>query len=147
MKTCFKCGRELPLDHFHKHSQMADGHLNKCKECTRKDVIENRKRNIDYYRAYDRARGTRVNQKYIIAYRKNNPNKYKATNMVNNAIRDRKLFKEPCAICGDEQAYAHHDDYLKPLNVRWLCAIHHKQWHLENGEGKNGYQPITQIHL
>lgn len=138
MKTCFKCGQYLPLDRFYKHKGMADGHLNKCIECARKDAINHRDLNIDRIRDYDRKRGNRQTIDYTREYRKRNTNKYRATLMVNNAIRDKKLFREPCQICGAEKAHAHHDDYLKPLNVRWLCAIHHKKWHLDNGDGLNG---------
>lgn len=138
-KECFKCGEVKILSDFYKHAQMKDGHVNKCKACNKKDVSENRSLRADYYRKYDRDRGNRQGKEYCSEYRAKYPNKYKAHNMVNNAIRRGVLFKEPCSICGkEEMIHGHHDDYLKPLNVRWLCSVHHNEWHKENGEGLNG---------
>jgi hypothetical protein len=138
MKVCFKCQRELPLSDFYKHPQMGDGYLNKCKECTKKDVKKHREDNINYYREYDRNRGNRQTKEYIDSYRENHPLAYKAKTMVSNAVRDGRLFKEPCESCGsDSNIHGHHDDYAKPLNVRWLCAACHSQWHKKHGHGKN----------
>ena len=133
MKKCFKCGVKKELSEFYKHKQMKDGHVNKCKKCNMLDVRKNREDNIEYYRNYDRARGNRQTKEYIDNYNKNNPEKYKARNMVNNAIRDGKLIKLPCEVCGTmDRLHAHHDNYSEPLNVRWLCAAHHRQWHIKN---------------
>ena len=43
MKKCFKCGLEKELTQFYKHKEMSDGHLNKCKECAKKDTANNDK--------------------------------------------------------------------------------------------------------
>lgn len=37
-KICFKCSLLKPLEDFYKHKQMSDGHLNKCKVCTKNDT-------------------------------------------------------------------------------------------------------------
>jgi len=138
MKKCFKCKIEKPLSDYYKHKQMKDGHLNKCKECSKSDSTSHRNNNIEKIREYDRERGSRQSKEYLKEYRDNHPNKYKAHNIVNNAIRDNKLFKEVCEKCGsDKKTHAHHDNYLKPLNVRWLCAACHSQWHRDNGEALN----------
>ena len=139
MKECFKCHQSKPLEYFYKHKQMADGHLNKCKECAKTDSTSHRNNNLDKIRTYDRGRGNRQNADYVTGYRERYPRKYEAHTMIGNAIRDGKLFKEPCRVCGAEDGvHAHHDDYAMPLNIRWLCAVHHSQWHKENGEALNG---------
>jgi len=135
MKKCFKCGAEKPYTEFYRHKQMADGHIGKCKDCTKIDVRKNRADKVEYYRQYDvkRYQSDPFVRKRIIAsskrWREINPDKYKAHNAVSNAIRDDRLRKEPCEVCGAKNVHGHHDDYSKPLEVRWLCPVHHRAHH------------------
>jgi hypothetical protein len=64
----------------------------------------------------------------VIKHQQNHPEQAVARHAVNNAVRDGRLERLPCEICG-ASAHAHHDDYAKPLDVRWLCPVHHKEAH------------------
>lgn len=53
-----------------------------------------------------------------------------ARNSINSAVRRGALERQSCEVCG-EYAQAHHDDYDKPLDVRWLCSMHHAEHHMQ----------------
>ncbi len=58
------------------------------------------------------------------------PERRRAGNLVAAAIFRGNLKPRPCEVCGATRDIdAHHDDYSKPLDVRWLCRAHHKQHH------------------
>ena len=148
-KQCFKCGETKPLDAFYKHPQMKDGLLGKCKECTKVDAREARSKRIDYYREYDRDRGSLPHRRERVKryaesaggrqsaaasnrrYNEENPGKKAARWALSNAVRDGKVAKpDKCEKCGsDKNIHGHHDDYGKPLDVRWLCAPCHAAVH------------------
>lgn len=136
-KECFKCHIEKPLSDFYKHSQMADGHLNKCKECTKTDVRQHRKEN-ESVREYDRNRPNKKERQSLPKlqkYRAENPEKYKAHLAVSNALKTGRLVKSSsCEDCGKSgMIHGHHDDYTKPLEVRWLCVRCHSLFHAIHG--------------
>lgn len=139
-KVCFCCKQTKHLVDFYQHKGMADGHLNKCKSCVKASARARRfnPATREIILAYDRKRGSRQDKAYLKEYRAKYPKKYRAHSLLNNAIRNKHIFREPCEVCGrTDTVEGHHDDYEKPLNVRWLCSAHHKQWHAENGEGLN----------
>ena len=151
MKRCFKCGKTKPRSEFYPHPQMADGLLGKCKDCTKADSEARRlsKERDPEWKAAEldrhrlKARRYRDNgQKqqptlqdrrvYGKRHRLKYPLATKARRKVAYEIRVGRLQRKPCEVFGcDKKAGAHHDDYSKPLAVRWLCPEHHAAWHVE----------------
>lgn len=77
-------------------------------------------------------------KEYQKKYIDNNTDVSKSHSKVHAAIKQGRLVKKPCEICGEKIAEAHHDDYSKPLDVRWLCKKCHAKWHMNNKPIKKG---------
>jgi ribosomal protein S27AE len=135
-KECFKCKTVKPLSEFYKHSGMADGHLNKCKECNKNDATTHRNKNLEKIREYDRARGkeskrVKAATEITRAWRAQDSRRNVAHSQVTRAIRSGTLVRQPCVRCAETKSLAHHEDYDHPLVVMWLCQACHKQRHKE----------------
>ena len=80
-KECRRCFKSKPLLEYYQHKQMFDGHLNVCKECTKKRIVKHRDKNIESIKEYDRnrpnkkERNEKVKERRILL-KENNPEKY-----------------------------------------------------------------------
>ena len=92
------------------------------------------RRDIEAVRANDRKRnGTPKRRASLYAttkrMRAKHHDKYLARGRLAYALRTGKIERQPCQDCGNPKSEAHHPDYSKPLEVYWLCRIHHKALH------------------
>lgn len=141
-KRCIRCGEVKPLSEFYRHPEMADGHLNKCKDCTKKDT---RRRRED---TPEKDLETRLK-----ACEKN-PTHKNANRAVNAATKSGALKKPTaCQGCGrkadETRLSAHHYDYTKPLDVIWLYAachrkVDHVRAYVESGKSWDNYKKEKQ---
>ncbi len=76
-------------------------------------------------------KGKAAHLKAILKYRSRPDGllKRRAVHAITNAVRDGRVIKLPCIICGEIKVEAHHEDYNKPLDVKWLCPKHHRRLH------------------
>ena len=57
------------------------------------------------------------------------PKEVWAHSALRSALRRGLIQRGPCEECGAERTDGHHDDYDKPMEVRWLCRRHHRAVH------------------
>ncbi len=152
MKECSSCNVTKNFSDFYKMEKMKDGYLNKCKECVKSRVKKHRHENVESIQAYEKSRSSlshRVEARAIyqktekgiqavrrakIAYAERNP-MIKASHVIVGAAIKNGTLKKPstCSCCGaSKKVEGHHDDYTRPLDVRWLCSTCHKAWHREH---------------
>lgn len=125
LKRCFKCGQSKPISGFYRHPQMGDGHLGKCKECTKADAAYRERwlRATDpEWVARERARCAAKQRGY-----QPDPEKERAREAARGAIAKGLIAKpDHCQRCGNRlpapRIHAHHADYSRPLDVVFVCA-------------------------
>lgn len=133
IKKCPQCGFFKPLSEYHIRDSERHWFSTRCKQCHNGRGREYRQ--TEQYRDthakwQQSENGQKVVSKRMEHWRKKNPLKRKAHHAVSHALRDGRLEKLPCKVCG-LKAEAHHHDYSKPLDVVWLCKSHHVELHYD----------------
>lgn len=132
MKECFKCKQVKPLTEFYKHPEMADGRLNKCKECNKNDVKGNYliKKDDPNYIEKERKRGR---NKYYRLYAGDNKSNQISNKKWKNKYPEKKKahsnsgnLKKPF-----DSAEKHHWSYNEQhyKDVIWVTKKHHSKAH------------------
>jgi ribosomal protein S27AE len=121
MKRCARCEQVLPLRDFGRNGYKHDGLETYCGPCRSE------------YRKRWRVANRDTLRKGEAAYKAAHPERIVAKSAAQYAVRSGKLTRpDTCERCGAGGAiHAHHDDYSKPLDVRWLCGDCHMFHHAE----------------
>jgi len=82
-----------------------------------------------FWRCYRCAQAGKRKQGRQQKYQAKHPLKLIAHRLTNRAVTQGTLVRLPCESCGAAKVEAHHDDYSKPLQVRWLCRPCHLAEH------------------
>lgn len=133
-KRCTTCDETKPLAEFHRDKNRSDGHGFRCKACqkayTRQRYRDNREAILASNRAWEAANRERMNLLHRERHKRDRK-KVEARNEVRKARRNGVLSKpDVCEDCSAKvELQAHHPDYDRPLDVRWVCRDCHTSIH------------------
>lgn len=99
-----------------------------CHSDTSQNAPHSTDKELEYSRKHYRENPA-LYREYVRKYSCSHRSARYANLLVHLAIKQGKLTKQSCELCGNPKAEAHHDDYSKPLSVRWLCRHHHMKLH------------------
>jgi hypothetical protein len=130
--TCNKCGLELPQDSFYVRLETGKRRRT-CRVCWLSASTARRNANIEAVRQYDRDRARAKNKTGASAaareaWNLKNRSKRRAAWLLDKAIKSGKVERITwCQSCGASSVRleTHHSDYLRPLDVIWLCKPCH----------------------
>ena len=130
-KRCPKCNKEYPetLEFFGKRKKGFQSYCRKCKKLDDRNYSRRYREEFPEWKKKDNKRNAELISKLVKKYYKKYPERKKAQEIFNREIKKGKIKRQSCVICGKPNAYGHHPDYSKPLEVIWLCQKHHKRLH------------------
>lgn len=137
-KQCSRCGQAKGVISFTRNRSQPDGLENWCRDCRNTAERGRYHGSLDAARSAGREKQRRLrrNGDYRPVKRarrwKNvglSRERERIYALVARAVKCGKIAKRPCETCGDPKVKAHHDDYSRPLDVMWLCEIHHRAVH------------------
>ncbi len=140
-KTCTRCHQDKDAESFRLVPRYKNGIDSRCRMCRQELSREYSKKHrvglavkAKVYRAIE---ATRLRRNARVRIRRlDHLAEEKAYAAVRRAVHKGELEKLPCGACGNVKVQAHHDDYSKQLEVRWLCFEHHLAVH-----GKTPVEP------
>ena len=120
----------------------------KISEINKKYRQANKEKISEYRKKYLQANKEKIAEKRK-EYRQASRIKSFGQKKIGRLINSGKLIRPTtCSQCGVEcKPDAHHDDYLKPFKVRFLCRGCHQQWHAKHGQAKNGHLSLDEVEL
>lgn len=136
VRFCARCSTTKPLDAFgqrRNHGKTVPQSY--CRGCM-----------VGYHRDWRAtpAGGERFKQK-TAETRARYPERHRARHLVRAAVASGRLERGPCCLASASchgVIDAHHDDYEKPLEVRWVCRGHHRQLDRERRAVHGAVRPL-----
>lgn len=130
-KKCTLCGEMKPLSEYY-FIRKRNRYFSRCIECTRIESRLYQRRTYTKQAGVDRYAKRKARGKlhgFYLKMKSKHPLQFEARNIFHLAKLRGVLIKQPCEVCGNVKSDGHHDDYSKPLEVRWLCRVHHMELH------------------
>lgn len=136
MKNCKACKATKPLTEFYETKCTVDRRETECKACRKAKNRLNYRRSIEQRHQYEKVRGARPERRAQLREKTKRLNaredykpKNKTRRLTKVAIREGAINRQPCEVCGNPDAEIHHRDYSNPLDIQWLCLVHHRAAH------------------
>lgn len=138
-KPCSACKIPKELSEFHKDKQRKDGLNPRCKACSKTRNAKLYKENKEHINKINaKYRKTKAGKESFKKTKNKQIEKYPNADKARREFRvqvNNGNIRNPgyCSKCPSaKNIQGHHDDYSKPLDVRWLCIKCHRLWHKTN---------------